>query len=337
MEYPGEKLVIRLWDTLVGAGIGGLLRPWQDRREGRAQIDVRREALLSLAQTERDIEEIRSGRKSLAPDGRLVELSEKPSSLVHRKDSVLHDAATAVQRNRIHRMMREEVNVSKALLSAEATLEDDPQAPPEQRVDDDWLFRWRDAASMVSSEELQTLWGRVLAGETKSPGSCSLRTLEFLKNLSHKEALQIAKVSPFVVENSWIFSGNQQLLDSEGINLSFLLYLQNLGIVSGVAALGLLCTFSSVESEKFVRGLVSFNRVLLVTHDDPGKKLSLTVYQLTELGSQILRLGSFSPHEDYIRSIGKSICRDGFKVQIAHYTKLTEDTGHYFDPQDLTC
>ena len=38
----------------------------------------------------------------------------------------------------------------------------------------------------MSSEELQTLWGRTLAGEIKSPGSYSLRTLDFLKNLSHK-------------------------------------------------------------------------------------------------------------------------------------------------------
>ena len=47
----------------------------------------------------------------------------------------------------------------------------------------------------MSSEELQTLWGRVLAGEIKSPGTFSLRTLEFLKNTSHEEALKIAKLA----------------------------------------------------------------------------------------------------------------------------------------------
>ena len=67
--------------------------------------------------------------------------------------------------------MRAEVNVAKAVLSAEAALEDDPQKPPDRRVDEDWLFRWRDSASKVSVAELQALWGRVLAGEIKSPGT----------------------------------------------------------------------------------------------------------------------------------------------------------------------
>ena len=43
MEFPGEKLVIRLWETVTEKGIGSWLRPWQNRREGRAQIDVQQE------------------------------------------------------------------------------------------------------------------------------------------------------------------------------------------------------------------------------------------------------------------------------------------------------
>ena len=100
------------------------------------------------------------------------------------------------------------------------------------------LFRWRDAAGTVSSEELQTLWGRALAGEIKSPGSFSLRTLEFMKNISQEEALKITKAAPFVINNDFIVK-DAKLLDSEGISFSFLLYLQNLGITCGVDATGL--------------------------------------------------------------------------------------------------
>ena len=73
MEFPGEKLVIRLWETVTEKGIGGLMSPWQARREGWAQADIRRNERLVLAQTERDIEDIRSGRKTLTPDGKLLE------------------------------------------------------------------------------------------------------------------------------------------------------------------------------------------------------------------------------------------------------------------------
>ena len=163
-----------------------------------------------------------------------------------------------------------EVNVSKALLSAEADLADDPQAPPDRTVDDDWLFRWRDAASVVSSEELQTLWGRVLAGEIKSPGSFSLRTLEFLKHISHEEALQIAKLAPFVLSYGHIFN-DRKLLDSEGITFSFLLDLQNLGVTCGVDSNGLLLQAPSENPDKFKSVLVSHDRALVVTHEDASK------------------------------------------------------------------
>ena len=209
LTLPGEKLLIRLWETAA------VLRPWQIRREGRALADVRREDALSLAQTERDAEDIRSGHKSFDASYQLVELHEPASPL-----AIMH-------RNRIAQEVRSEVNVSKALLRAEAELENDPQTPPDRTVDEDWLFRWRDAAGTVSSEELQTLWGRALAGEIKSPGSFSLRTLEFLKNISHEEALKIAKSAPFVINNSFILR-NEKLLDSEGIPFRFLLDLQNL-------------------------------------------------------------------------------------------------------------
>ena len=169
IDYPGEKLLIRLWETVTEKGIGALLRPWQIRREGRALVDVRREELLVIAQTEQDVKAIQSGQKIVDANHQLTKLHEQASPLA------------IVHRNRIAQEIRSEVNVSKALLGAEAELENDPQTPPDRTVDEDWLFRWRDAASVVSSEELQTLWGRVLAGEIKSPGSFSLRTLEFLK------------------------------------------------------------------------------------------------------------------------------------------------------------
>ena len=231
--------------------------------------------------------------------------------------------------------MREEINVSKAVLKAEAELQNDPQPPPDRNVEGDWLFRWRDAASKVSSEKLQELWGRVLAGEIKSPGSCSLRTLEFLKNISQEEALKIANMSPFVIDNSFLFRGNKEELESKGITFMFLQYLQELGIVAGVEAIGINYTVKSHRSDKFESHFVSHDRVLLVTHEDASKELKFQVYPLTSLGKQVLRLGSFSAHESYFRSFGRHICTQGYAVKIANWTPVTEAHGRYFNPKDL--
>ena len=42
-------------------------------------------------------------------------------------------------------------------------------------------MRFFDAVGNVSNEELQKLWGKVLAGEMQQPGSCSLRTMEVIR------------------------------------------------------------------------------------------------------------------------------------------------------------
>lgn len=72
MDFPGEKLVIKLWETLAEKGVGSLLSPWQAGREGRARNEVRRQEILMLAQAEKDAADIRSGKKQLRADGTLL-------------------------------------------------------------------------------------------------------------------------------------------------------------------------------------------------------------------------------------------------------------------------
>ena len=174
----------------------------------------------------------------------------------------------------------------------------------------------------------------MIAGEIKSPGSFSLRTLDFVKNLSQEDALQIAKISPFVIDRDVLFR-DRKLLDSFGITLGFLLNIQDLGILSGVEALGLETMLLSVKTEKFERAIVSYNRALIVTHEDADKKLKLEIYKLTSLGQQVLELGSFQAHDVYLRSVGKTICRQGFKVQMARYKQVTETNGRYFEAEEI--
>ena len=333
MDMPGEKLLVRLWET-VDSAICGLLSPWQIRRVGRARSAVVRDQQLALAQAEREAEDIRVGRKSLTADGRLVEVPDHGAEGSPRDDNApFATLAATTQRNLLYREMRREVNVGKAVLQAVAELENDPQEPPAGRVEEDWLSRWRDSANQVSAEELQTLWGRVLAGEIKSPGTFSLRTLEFLKNLSKEDARRIEKLAPFVVDD-FVFNGDRSLLESEGITLGFLLGLQDLGIVE-VSQRGVRKILKSALQDKFMLGLIAYKRILVITHEDPSKESHLNVYRLTSLGREVLRLGVFMPHEHYLRQLGKTIRSLGFRVVVARYEQVTETEGRYFDEEEL--
>lgn len=341
MDFPGERLVIKLWETLAEKGVGSLLSPWQIGREGKARNNLRREELLMLAQAEVDTADIRSGRKCLEMNGNLGLLKNMLSTdsppVLHTFERIeptisFQSLAHVSVRSAATEEARREINASKAVIYAEEVLSNDPQIPPDRSIDDDWLFTWRDYVGGVSTEDLQQLWGKVLAGEVKSPGSYSLRTLEFLRGLSKVEAEQISNLAGFVIEGRIIRSLN---LNDHGVTFNLLLEMQELGLLSGVEALGLTTQFKSGVSERFFRVLRSNGKVLVVEHDDPSKVLTLEVYTLTGVGSQLVGLGSFPANLDYLRLVGQEIIKQGFTVQLADWVQTTESGGHYFNPMKL--
>ena len=123
MDVPGEKLLIKLWETIADKGIGSLLKPWQMRREGRAAIDVRREELLALAQAEVDATAIRSGQRLLLTDGTLSnQPTEKEVVLLpeqaYEPPLLPHIEEIADQNTRAE-SIRREISIAKAVVHAE--------------------------------------------------------------------------------------------------------------------------------------------------------------------------------------------------------------------------
>lgn len=335
MDFPGEKLVIKLWETVAEKGIGSLFRPWQMRREGRASIELKREELIAIAQAEREAEQIRHGVEGVTGFGAQVLLvDDNAASREDRQSSVAKRIQLAVDDIVIADTVRREANITRALLQAEEALESDPQVPPEAKVNDDWLYRWRESASQVSTEELQNLWGRLLAGEVKAPGTYSLRTLEFLRNLSQQEAEAVSKLSQFVIEGV-IFRNATESLDSQGVNFGFLLYMQQLGIVAGVEAIGLTVSFKSLDKSKFLLTLKCNSVVLVVTADNPELTINLPVYQLTALSAQVLSLGKFEPNVGYLEKIAEHLKGQGVEITLAQYIQVSPNQIRTFNGRKL--
>lgn len=340
MEFPGEKLVIKLWETLAEKGVGSLLTPWQTIREGRARNEVRRQELLVLAQAEKDAADVRAGRKHLRGDGTLMLTSNQhlsgDVSDDHRIEPTLGlpNALNAAATSSAVNAASVELNSAKAVIYAEEQLATDPQTPPDREIDEDWLFAWRDYAGKVSAEDLQRLWGSVLAGEVKSPGKYSIRTLEFLKTLSKPEADVISKIARYAIDGI-IAREQKQYLDDKGLTFGQLLQMQEMGVVSGVEALGLTKAQKTAVEGKFIRALLSNGKALIVEHDDPAKILSLEAYRLTEVGSQILGLGSFEPDLEYLRLVGKQIVSQGFTVQLCDWLQTSENEGRYLNEERI--
>lgn len=75
----------------------------------------------------------------------------------------------------------------------------------------DWLMRFFDAVGNISNEELQQLWGKVLANEISHPKSCSLRTLDMIRNMPPEEAETFSMLCRYVMQ-----SGDSFYIDSAG-------------------------------------------------------------------------------------------------------------------------
>ena len=81
--------------------------------------------------------------------------------------------------------------------------------------------------------------------------------------------------------------------------------------------------------------LLSNNRALVAKPEAEEEKFDLATYRLTPLGSQVLRLGSFTTHEAYLRRVGKQIKHQGFKVVVARYVRKSESTVRCFEEEEL--
>lgn len=103
-------------------------------------------------------------------------------------------------------------------LKSEESVTDEP-------LDEDWTTRFFKIAEEISNEEMQALWGKILAGEIKQPNSYSLRTLEILRNLSKSEADTFMKVANFAIKSggkNYLFKGNDDNSLKDMYNISYM-------------------------------------------------------------------------------------------------------------------
>lgn len=337
MEIPGEKLIIRLWETLIEKGIGNLLSPWQQKREGRAQLEIRREEILTLAQAQKDAEEIRAGRKTFSNNEGLKTLLIKSGesnnpSLLAKNTTEESELIQQVQKSMLNDMVRKEINVAKTIIIAENVLRDDVHEPPKEKINEDWLYRWREAAGQVSGEELQNMWGRLLAGEVKSPGSFSLRTLDFLRNISTEEAEKIAKLSHYQI-NGVIVREASDILEEDNISFGYLLEMQQIGIISGAEAMGITSSWFSTEKERFFSIFLSNGKAVIVTHQDPAMEVKISIYKITTIGQQIFNLCPNEPHYKYLRKFASILKSKGFETKLASYSNIQPNLIQYFNTE----
>jgi hypothetical protein len=325
MSFPGEKLVLRLIDTIERSGIG-LLRPWQIRRIARAETDAQSEKAYSDFAVEKNLSTLRS----------LLNDSENLRSTV--ENNLLKDIPPALLKismaAHLAEQIRKQENIQNILEKTKTTLEIDASSPPGEFIEMDWFFRWREGAGTISDGLLQEIWGNVLAGEIKNPGTFNLRTLDFLRNLSHAEAKNIEKVASYVVNNTALIFGSGLEIDDTTPPVDFkhfpsrshLDQLEELGLLNIGSGLGFKFSKSSELSNGNFGWLFRCNlRAVAATSENKSKQIRLGFYKLTSLGQDILRLVNIKPDESHLQELAVYIANEGFDSEIMDFEKVDEE------------
>lgn len=143
---------------------------------------------------------------------------------------------TDLHRRAMRRWVEEEATQQKNMedITAKALPQLDEKAKPDS-MENDWVVNFFDKSRIVSDNEMQDLWSRVLAGEANSPGTYSKRTVNFLSDLDKTEAGLFTKLCGF----GWqiddivpvVFDVQAKIYNRYGINFGALSHLDSIGLV----------------------------------------------------------------------------------------------------------
>ena len=211
-----------------------------------------------------------------------------------------------------YRLFQQEVNrqrnLEDILEKADAALSvDNNDQQTEQEVDGDWFKQFTNYAQDITNEDLKTLWAKILANEVKRPDTYSLRTLDFLRLLSKKEAEIIRSMAQFVLFDENDDAYILRTRTTKDLQFDRIMVLMELGLLDNSSSL-------AINAEKLDASTINF----FLHHYGTGlfifteqEKLSVRIYKLTGIGKEIMALNEDVPLnvnyvKEYVESVIKS-------------------------------
>lgn len=295
---------------VVAAGIGGLVGPWQSRRQAKA--------------ASANIETIAGALQQVQHLPLNIEFKDQHVQIVKQSDSFCAElgavpTASLGERALARLTLQEQkrhLNLEHIVSEAAEELADDEDVSADP-LDADWIARFFRIAEDISTEQMQSLWGRILAGEVKQPGSFALRTLDVLRIITKDAAEVFARFaehrtgfddtsSVIVIDsgNHWGFI--ERVL---GITYGESLLLRELDLLVASDQLGI--TMTLIPDKKRLVYLGDRGLLLTSERDEEIQLPELAVVSFTTAGHQLAQLIPPKPNQEYIRKVASLLKCDG--------------------------
>ena len=235
-----------------------------------------------------------------------------------------------------HRVVREQVNLDMISQKATKELMDDSSAVdvtktegPDDTINDDWLNAFEMEARLKSTEEMQALFGKVLAGEIRKPGSYSTRTVKILGSLDQNTAKLFVRLCSMCIstlnEDSRVpsLSGNagDNSLREYGLDFFGLNLLNEHGLI--ISDYNSWYEFTPClalpgEVQRAVCIPISYQRrywgLMPISSEMVNSKLRINCVALTKSGSELSNIVELEPLEEYSQELDSFFASKGFRM-----------------------
>jgi len=144
---------------------------------------------------------------------------------------------TELEQRALQRFMYEEAKKQSNIesITGQSLLQLNEGAKPEE-MEEDWITNFFNKCRLVSDEEMQNIWARILAGEANAPGKFSKRTVNFMESLDKQDAHFFTKLCAF----NWtlgdiqplIYDSSAEIYSKNGITFGILKHLDAIGLIS---------------------------------------------------------------------------------------------------------
>jgi len=230
-----------------------------------------------------------------------VAKAEAEAAIIKAKNQI---EITSLEQRAVQRFVSEEAkkqeNIEAITSKALPGLNED--SDPED-IEDDWIVNFFDKCRLISNEDMQNLWSKVLSGEANSPGRYSKRTVNFLSSLDKSDAelfknlcgfaWQIGDIVPIVLNT------DNDIYQKKGVNFSSLKHLDEIGLITFNNLTG----FKKIGFTKKARVLYYGTFIDLEFPKDKENELPVGKVMFSKIGQELAAICGSKPVEDFIEYI----------------------------------
>lgn len=199
--------------------------------------------------------------------------------------------------------LRKQRNKEKVAEHAVEALAEPPSQPDDtaegQAPDDDWMNVFERYAEDASSERMQLLWGRLLAGEIRKHRTYSLATMRFLSEADQETVQLVQRISKYTIGGMMIFRKKGDVMPS----VADIDDARAIGLISGGD--GVSGLIWRVRCSPNAPGQIVGNTHVLRITPEVDWTLEVPIYSVTRIGSEVLALSPSDNEETILKLVAK--------------------------------